>query len=108
LAAGGGLGFSPVTEGYMNFGLIGIIFHLFLYGYVIGKIYARLSSKPSLSTLLLFAGSLPVFMLDGIRVSSASFAYAWMRIYLMPWVIFWLVKILSTRTFKRNVVRNNC
>ena len=108
LAAGGGLGFSPVTEGYMNFGLIGIIFHLFLYGYVIGKIYARLSSKPSLSTLLLFAGSLPVFMLDGIRVSSASFAYDWMRIYLMPWVIFWLVKILSTRTFKRNVVRNNC
>lgn len=92
-AAGGGLGFSPVTEGYINFGFIGVIFHLFLYGYIIGRIYAGLFRRPSLSGLLLFAGSLPVFMLDGMRVHSTSFVYAWMRTYLMPWFIFWALKI---------------
>jgi oligosaccharide repeat unit polymerase len=101
LAAGGGLGFSPVTEGYINFGLIGIILHMFLYGYIIGKIYFCLLSKPTISYLLLFAGSLPVFMLDGMRVHSASFSYAWMRTYLMPWIIFWLIKIFVSNTAQK-------
>lgn len=93
LEIGGGLGFSPVTEGYINFGILGIIIHMHLYGYIIGTIYARFISRPSLPLLLLLAGSLPVFMLDGLRVHSASFVYRWARIYLMPWIIYWGLKI---------------
>lgn len=92
LEAGRGLGFSPVTEGYINFGVIGVILHLFVHGYIIGEIYRRLLAKPSLSALLLFAGSLPVFMLYGFRVPSASFVWSWIRIYLMPWIIFIVLK----------------
>lgn len=86
-ATGRGLGFSPVTEGYMNFGLPGVFLHLFLYGYIIGKIYNRTRKRPSVFNLLLLAGSLPVFFLYGFRVPSASFAYSWMRIYLVPWIL---------------------
>ncbi len=108
LAAGGGLAFSPVTEAYVNFGVIGVFLHLFLYGYIIGKIYNRLLTKPTWPALLLFAGSLPVFMLDGMRVSSASFVWRWVRVYLMPWIIFIVLKALApgqprrSRTLSRN------
>lgn len=102
LAAGIGFTFSPVTEGYVNFGLLGIILHLFLYGYIIGTIYARLSSKSTLSNLLLFAGSAPVFLLDGMCVASSSAAYTWTRIYLMPWIIYWGLKIVLPRSYKQH------
>lgn len=94
LASGGGLAFSPVTEGYMNFGIVGVGLHLYIYGYVIGLIYNRFSSKPTISNLLLFAGSLPVFMLDGMRTTVASFGYRWFRVYLMPWIIFWVLRLI--------------
>jgi len=87
LAAGRGLGFSPVTEGYMNFGMIGIFLQLFFYGYIIGKTYNHLLTKPTWSALLLFAGSLPVFLIDGMRINSASLMWRWTRVYLMPWII---------------------
>nr|BCX01990.1 MAG: hypothetical protein KatS3mg041_2036 [Bacteroidota bacterium] len=97
--AGGGLGFSPVAEAYLNFGVIGVFFHMFLFGYTIGRMYNRLRKKPTWSSLLLFAGSLPVFMLDGMRLTSASFAWKWIRIYLMPWIIFVVLKkLISERS----------
>ena len=92
--AGGGLGFSPVTESYLNFGVVGIFLHLFLYGYIIGRIYNRFLTKPSWSTLFLLAGSFPMFMLEGMRIHTASFVWKWVRIYLMPWTIFIILKVL--------------
>lgn len=86
----------------MNFGVAGVVLHLFLYGYIIGRIYSRFSSKPTISSLLLFAGSLHVFMLDGMRVSTASFGYRWFRVYLMPWIIFWGLKLVIPRS-KRQI-----
>jgi hypothetical protein len=84
LAEGGGLGFSPVAEGYLNFGALGIVAHLLFYGFVIGRIYTRCVSSALLSSKLLYAGSLPIFALDGLRINVASSAYKWTRIYLMP------------------------
>jgi len=98
LAAGGGLGFSPVTEGYMNFGVLGIVGHMFLYGYSIGWIYRRLSTNSSTSMILLFAGSLPAFMLDGMRINTTSFMYKWTRSYLMPWIIFVVLELFFRTT----------
>jgi oligosaccharide repeat unit polymerase len=102
LAKGGGFAFSPVTEAYVNFDILGIIILMFIYGYIIGKIYARFISRPSLSSLLFLAGSIPVFMLDGLRVDSASFVWRWTRIYLMPWIIYWGLKILLPRSDKQH------
>lgn len=92
-AAGGGLAFSPVTEGYMNFGIFGIVLHLLLYGYTIGKIFNRFQRRQTLPNLLLLAGSLPVFALEGIRATSSTFVYAWVRVYLMPWILYWLLHV---------------
>jgi oligosaccharide repeat unit polymerase len=102
LAKGGGFAYSPVTEAYVNFDILGIIVHMFVYGYLIGKIYARFISRPSLSSLLLLAGSIPVFMLDGLRVDSASFVWRWTRIYLMPLIIYCGLKILNPRSDRQN------
>ncbi|WP_376790594.1 O-antigen polymerase [Thermoflexus sp.] len=100
LAAGGGLGFSPVTEAFINFGYVGIFVHLFLYGYIIGAIYNRLIRRPSVSRLLLYAGSLPIFMLHGMRVESASFIYLWVR-YLVPWIVFGLLNVVTESIRRR-------
>lgn len=100
LETGAGLAFSPVTEAYVNFGVIGVFFHLFFYGYVIGKIYNLLLTKLNWSILLLFAGSLPMFMLDGVRIFTASFVWRWVRIYLMPWIFFTVLKIFLSKQSK--------
>lgn len=103
LITGGTPGFSPVTEGYINFGIMGIIIHLYLYGYAIGRVYNHASSRQTLPAMLLLAGSLPVFVLDGLCVSSASFVYKWTRGYLMPWLIFWGLEMLAPRRARRPV-----
>lgn len=102
LEAGRGLGFSPVTEGYVNFGAFGVISQLGLYGYVMTIIYVRISSKPTVSNLLLLAGSLPIFMLDAMRATSGVFVYRWTRGYLMPWILFLLITLVVVRPMSRS------
>lgn len=96
LPEGAGLGFSPVTEAYMNFGFLGVAFVMYMYGLVISRIYRRLLKKPNLSNLLLYAGSIPVFMLEGLRGSSGTFMYTWFRVCLMPWFVFIAVRLFSS------------
>jgi len=91
LAVGGGLGYSPVSEGYINFGILGIVVHLFVFGYIPGVVYKRFLSKKNVGSLLFLAGILPLFMLDGMRIHSASFVYKWTRSYLMPWLVFVII-----------------
>lgn len=93
LASGGGLGFSPVTEGFMNFGILGVIIFMFIYGYVIKTIYIRMINSRNLNYLLLYSGCLPMFMLDGMRVHLASMLYKLFRGYLMPWLIFLIISL---------------
>lgn len=101
LAAGGGLGYSPVSEGYMNFGVLGIIAHLFIFGYIPGVAYKRFLSKTNVGSLLFFAATLPLFMLDGMRIHSASLVYKWTRSYLMPWLLFMLVYSVNREEVSR-------
>ena len=103
LIEGGGLGYSPVTEGFINFGFIGIAVHLFLFGFVISRIHYRLISERTFSYLLLYAGSLPLFMLDGMRIHSSSFVYKWTRIYLAAWFLFCLFKYMQKNKYKRPI-----
>lgn len=104
LAVGGGLGFSPLSEGYMNFGILGIMVHMFFYGRIISLIYSNYKSKESVGSLLLYAGALPIFALDGLRIHSSSMLYKLFRIYLIPYTIYILIKILdknrSTKVYK--------
>lgn len=92
---GEGRGFSPVTEGYINFGTFGVFLHLSIYGWVIGYIYKKMLKHGNLAALLLFAGSLPIFMLDGIRIHSLSFVYKLTRVYLMPVLVFIISKYIA-------------
>lgn len=102
LARGGGLGFSPVTEGYMNFGVLGVVIHMFLYGWTISWIFQNYKEKRSVSSLLLYAGALPIFVLDGLRIHLGSAFYKLFRIYLMPFFIYLLIHLLSKNRSKNN------
>ena len=104
LAGGGGLGFSPVTEGYMNFGMLGVVIHMFLYGWTISWIFQNYKEKRSVSSLLLYAGALPIFVLDGLRIHLGSAFYKLFRIYLMPFFIYLLIHLLSKNRSKNNNV----
>jgi hypothetical protein len=90
LAVGGGLGYSPVSEGYINFGILGIVVHLFVFGYIPGVVYRDFCQKKMLGVYFPCWNSSP-FMLDGMRIHSASFVYKWTRSYLMPWLVFVII-----------------
>lgn len=92
--AGGGNGFSPVTEGYMNFGVVGVALHMGIYGMAVGWVYGRMRARPTLGRLLLFAGVMPVFSVMGLRIYAESMTYNLFRGYLAPWILFMLLMVL--------------
>lgn len=95
LAVGGGLGFSPVAEGYINFRLAGVVLHMSLYGWIAGQAYNYLRYQRSFGALLFWAGTFPMFLLDGMRIHAVSMVYKWFRGYLMPWMVYWIVAVLT-------------
>ena len=102
-ARGGGKGFSPVTEGYINWGPAGVIFSMFLYGWTIGFAYRKVKTKPSLAVILIFAGALPLFMLEGLRIQAATFLHKLFRSYLAPVLLLFIVRlVLRKKTVKRS------
>ncbi|KST66010.1 O-antigen polymerase [Mastigocoleus testarum] len=101
-ARGEGRGFSPITEGYINFSVFGVFLHLFVYSWILGKIYKNMMNSNTMGSLLFFAGSLPVFMLDGLRIHTVSFLYKLSRVYLTPLIIFYfLLYILGIIKFHK-------
>lgn len=94
LSAGGGLGFSPAAEGWLNFGPAGVVLHLAVYGLLIGSAYRWHRSRASVVTLLLLAGMLPMFALDGLRIHAGAFIYKTTRVYLMPLFVFLIARDL--------------
>lgn len=91
-ASGAGLGFSPVTEGYLNFGYIGVALHMFIYGWAASKVYAAYVKHQNILTLFLLAGTLPIFFLDALRIHLTSSLYKISRIYLVPMFLYWIVR----------------
>jgi oligosaccharide repeat unit polymerase len=100
LARGGGVGFSPVSEAYMNFGALGVILHMYFYGRIINKIFLNYKHKRNVRSLLLYAGALPIFALDGLRINLSSMLYKLVRIYLMPYILYSLVFLFSRQLLK--------
>lgn len=94
LAVGGGLGFSPAAEGWLNFGSLGVALHLVAYGLLIGSAYRWHRARATVLSLLLLAGLLPMFALDGLRIHTAAFVYKTTRVYLMPFFVFILARDL--------------
>lgn len=96
-AEGRGLGYSPAAEGWLNFGAAGVLLHLGLYGWAFGRIYRQFLRRRSLPWLLLLAGAMPMFALDGLRIHSGAFFYKGLRVYAFAFVLFVLIRGLSTR-----------
>lgn len=71
-AAGGGYGFSPVAEGYLNFGISGIVLQLFLYGYIAGWLFRVCLSSGRMWGILIWAGALPTCMFMVMRINFSS------------------------------------
>ncbi|MBP1919012.1 O-antigen polymerase [Youngiibacter multivorans] len=97
LLAGGGLGFSPVTEGYINFGIVGVFFHMFIYGYIIVSLYNYYHKTKNVASLILYAGAFPMFMLEGLRIHSTSFLYKLFRIYLVPFIVVTIIRFVQSK-----------
>ncbi len=91
-ASGRGLGYSPAAEGWLNFGLLGVAAHLLVFGWTIGLFYRRFQEHPSLLLLVLLAGAIPMFALDGLRIHTGAFVYKLMRVYLFPGFLIWLIR----------------
>lgn len=94
IGTGIGWGFSPVTEGYMNFGAIGVFLQMFIYGYFAEGVFRFFQRKQNILGLLVFAGALPCLIIEGIRIQSSTFIYKMLRLYLMPAIIYIILKHL--------------
>lgn len=93
-AEGRGLGYSPAAEGWLNFGVAGVVLHLGVYGWVFGKIYGEYLRKRTLALLILLAGVAPMFLLDGLRIHSGAFLYKGLRVYVLPFFVFVVLRAL--------------
>jgi oligosaccharide repeat unit polymerase len=96
-AEGRGLGFSPAAEGWLNFGAVGVVLHLGLYGWTFGRIYREFLRKRTLTVLILLAGVAPMFILDGLRIHSGAFLYKGLRVYMLPFFVFVVLRALHRR-----------
>lgn len=94
LEVGGGLGFSPVTEGYLNFGIIGILLQMFFYGLISKYLYLKMKTATGPFWAMVYASAFPILVLDAVRIHAASTLYKFGRIYLIPALIFWLITFL--------------
>lgn len=85
---GGGRGFSPVTEGFLNFGVLGVVAQLFLYGLFARWLYQRMIDHNNYLTRLLYAGAFPILILDSMRIYLSSAVYKLSRVYLLPFFLY--------------------
>lgn len=96
--AGGGFGFSPVAEGYINFGYMGSFLHMALYGWI-GSLINRKKQHDE-KYILLYAGMFPMLLLDGLRIYSASFVYKLMRVYILPYILYCCCAKIGFKKYK--------
>ncbi|MCB1183289.1 O-antigen polysaccharide polymerase Wzy [bacterium] len=93
LSEGGGLGFSPVAEGYLNFGILGVWLHMFCYGVLGAWVFRKSRETSSLGWLLIAAGVMPILCFDGLRIHFASAIYKCLRVYLMPVFVYLFIRL---------------
>lgn len=106
LAEGGGQGYSPIAEGYINFRGAGVFFHMLVYGYLISYVHNLMKSKNSLLLILVYAAMLPLFLLDGLRIHASSWVSKLFRAYLIVPIIFFIISLFTTKRRNNYVNRN--
>ena len=78
-AGGGGLGFFTLTEGYMNFGLVGAFAHMLVLGIVLGGAYQYLCRNRDRPAAVLLYGVIVAWIVIALRmdvsVSAKSLLY---------------------------------
>lgn len=96
--AGGGFGFSPVAEGYINFGSMGTFFYMLFYGIIVNFVGKKKATDKKY--ILLYAGIFPLFLLEGLRIYSASFVYKLTRVYLLPYILYYFLAKFYWKSYR--------
>lgn len=103
---GGGYGFSPVSEAFVNLGYFGVFPLLFVAGFLFALVYKNYIKNKSLAGLLLLMGSAPIMYLDFFRNQLSSSVYKYTRIYLLPCIIFVVFSFFIDKFDKTRKVLN--
>jgi len=81
-----GTGFSIAAEGYINFGLIGVFFHMFFLGVLLRRIYVWFASVIAPSRCVLFFASTGIFLFCVRGHTNTLFAPLF-QIFVLGWLL---------------------
>jgi hypothetical protein len=96
IAIGGNMGFFPVAEGYLNFGIVGVGAYFVLIGYVVSRIQWRAIHHASPMDLVGFAIAGPWFIFF-LRTDMASYAKVFVYSIAVPYLLAIILKAVWRR-----------
>lgn len=98
---GGGMGFLTVAEGWLNFGLIGAVVHMCLFGvmarYLDAKM-AKTSANENLASIAVCSITIPYLAFAGMRIDSAAMLKSFILGYGLPLIFLFGKKGMITRS----------
>lgn len=105
VARGGGNGFTLVGEGYMNFGVIGVIIAFFVLGLFLKYLY--INAYKNLILLIVYVATIPI-VIYAIRGDFATIITHFLKHILIPLVIVYIVKIIISKKRVRKKFSKKC
>lgn len=97
-AAGEGKGFFTIAEGFINFGYIGILLHMSVYGLLARTVYEYCTQEPiNKAKVLLYALTLPFIIIVGVRIDVAPVIKTYLFGYFLPTIA---IFILAGRLYR--------
>lgn len=106
IAIGGNMGFFSVAEGYLNYGVPGVIVYFIAIGFVVSRVQDNALKRAAPLDLLVFAWAAPWFVFF-IRSDLASFSKMFVYSVFAPYVLAYGIIYLWSRkrTSSRGVLR---
>jgi len=90
IGTGEGLAFFTVTEGFLNFGFLGVAIHMFIYGAIAKIIYIYLRQNPQNKANLLFYAFMAIFVFTALRSDIVPVLKKASLEYLIPWLVLFM------------------
>ncbi|MBW3654762.1 MAG: oligosaccharide repeat unit polymerase [Gemmatimonadetes bacterium] len=85
IAIGGNMGFNPVAEGYVNFGIAGVVLYFLVIGWFVSRIQFNAARRCSPADLMAYAVAAPWFIFF-IRLDLASFTKVFLYSIVVPYL----------------------
>jgi len=98
-----GYAFATIAEGYVNFGHLGVVIHMFAYGVLAKSIYLYFKkNSKEIFPVLVYAAFYPLLLFEGIRAEFSQLLWLLSHTYLGPIVLILIfLKVISYAINKR-------